>query len=200
MKRLLLAALLMAGISPAMAQSPSYPVGGLRTERAVGTVAMCLDSNGNAVPPVLCDQAPGYAKPFQPAGAEQRGTVVSFSPNSGASNPFPANATPSTAVGTGTTGAVTATMAATPGRTNWVCSVQVSALGGTATVGPITITGLKGGNTLTYQVASLASGNFLIIPFQPCFPASAVNTAIAAATTADGTASAVDVNILGYLQ
>lgn len=201
MKRLLLAALLIAGCSPAMAQvSPSYPVGGFASQRAPGYLELCLNSAGQAVPVGLCDQAPNVTKPFQFAIPEHRANVVTLSPNSGATNPFPANATPTTAVGVGTTGAVTATMAAVVGRTNWVCSVQVSAIGGTATVGPITVTGLKGGNTLTYQVASTAAGNFLIIPFQPCFPASAANTAIAAATTADGTATAVDVNIIGYIQ
>lgn len=200
MKRLFLAAVLIAGFSPAIAQQPSYPVGGIPSQRATGTVEMCLNSAGQAVPRALCDQAASIAKSQQPASPEHRADVVTISPNSGASNPFPSNATPTTAVGVGTTGAVTATMAAVPGKTNWVCSVQVSALGGVATVGPITVTGLKGGNTLTYQVASTAAGNFLIIPFQPCFPASAVNTAIAAITTADGTATAVDVNILGYIQ
>lgn len=204
MKRLstiALAAALSIAASACLAQTqPTWPVDGFNNTLASGTVALCMDSAGRAVPPALCDQTPSIARPLQPAATEHRATVVTISPNSGASNPFPANATPTTAVGVGTTGAVTATMAATPGKTNWVCSVQVSALGGTATVGPITIAGLKGGNTLTYQMASTASGNFLVIPFQPCFPASAVNTAIAAATTADGTATGVDVNITGYLQ
>jgi hypothetical protein len=201
MKRLFLAAVLVAGFSPAMAQvTPSWPVGGLASQRAPGYVELCVNSAGQAVPVAMCDQAPNVTGPNRVATPEQRANVVALSPNSGATNPFPSNATPTTAVGVGTTGAVTATMAATPGKTNWVCSVQVSAIGGTATVGPITVTGLKGGNTLTYQVASTAAGNFLIIPFQPCFPASAANTAIAAATTADGTATAVDVNIIGYLQ
>lgn len=200
MKRLILAALLIAGISPALAQQSSWPVGGFPGQRAPGSIALCLNSAGQAMPPALCDQAPSVAKPYQPASPDHRADVVTISPNSGASNPFPSNATPSTAVAAGTTGAVTATMAATPGKTNYICSLHVSAIGGTATVGPITVTGLKGGNTLTYQVAATASGNFLIVPFTPCFPASAVNTAIAAATTADGTATAVDVNIIGYLQ
>lgn len=200
MRRSLLALAFLVFAPAAWAQSPSYPVGGIPSQRAPGTVALCINSAGQAVPAAMCDQAPSFAKPYLPAGPEQRGEVVTISPNSGSPNGFPSNATPSTAVGTGTTGAVTATMAATPGKTNWVCQIQVSAIGGTATVGPIAVTGLKGGNTLTYQMASTASGNFLVIPFTPCFPASAINTAIAAATTADGTATAVDVNIMGYVQ
>src|SRR4051812_10008949 len=116
MKRLILAAVLIAGFSPAMAQqSPSYPVGGFASQRAPGYLELCLNSAGQAVPVALCDQAPNITKPYQFAAPEHRANVVSISPNSGASNPFPANATPTTAVGVGTTGAVTATMAATPG-------------------------------------------------------------------------------------
>ena len=204
MKRLsaiLLAAAVLVAASPSRAQqSPSYPVGGFASQRAPGVLALCLNSAGQAVPAAMCDQAAGISKPYSPASPEHRALVVTLSPNSGSTNGFPSNATPTTAVATGTTGAVTATMAATVGKTNYVCSVQVSAIGGTATIGPVTITGLKGGNTLTYQLASTAAGNYLPISFTPCFPASAVNTAIAAATTADGTASAVDVNILGYVQ
>lgn len=102
-------------------------------------------------------------------------------------------------VGTGTTGAVTGTLAAAAGRTTFICGFDVSVIGGTAAVGPITITGLIGG-TFTYQFSSLAAGNTLSRTFTPCIPASAVNTAIVTTTTADGTASAVDVNSWGYQQ
>lgn len=204
MKRLLSALAFAATVliaAPSFAQQVTYPVGGApQGQRSQGMTMMCLNSAGQSVPLALCDQWPGIAPSNLPARPEQRAEVVTLSPNSSAPNPFPSNATPSTAIGAGTTGAVTATMAATPGKTNYICQLQVSAIGGTATVGPITVTGLKGGNTLTYQVAATASGNFLVVPFTPCFPASAANTAIAAATTADGTASAVDVNIIGYLQ
>jgi len=39
------------------------------------------------------------------------------------------------AAGTGTTGAVTATLAGASGRTTFICGFQVSAIGGTATIG-----------------------------------------------------------------
>jgi hypothetical protein len=101
-----------------------------------------------------------------------------------------------TAVATGTTGAVSASMSAPASKLLFLCGFDVSAIGGTADVGPITVTGLTGG-TFTYHLASSAGGVTLNRSFSPCIPASAVNTAIVVATTADGTASAVDVNVWG---
>jgi hypothetical protein len=191
---------LLAAASSSLAQNtPQWPTG-TGNQSVPGYVADCLDSLGHAVPPALCDQSPGLTPPLAPATQYQRGQVVSISPNSGAANGFPANAIPTTGVGTGSTGAVTGTMSAIVGKTNYICTAQVSALGGTATIGPIQLTGLKGGNTLTYQITSLAAGNYIVIQFNPCFPASGTNTAISLATTADGSATAVDVNLVGYYQ
>jgi hypothetical protein len=106
---------------------------------------------------------------------------------------------PITSVATGTTGAVTATLAApTTGATNYICGFDVSAAGGTATVSPITVAGLLGGS-FTYQGIS-AGGTPFQHTFTPCVPASAINTAITVSTTADGTATAVDVQAWGYRQ
>lgn len=99
--------------------------------------------------------------------------------------------------GSGTTGAVVGTIAAAVGKTSYLCSFDVSAIGGTAAVGPIVVAGLIGGS-FTYQLSSTASGVTLTRHFTPCIPASAVNTAITITTTADGTASAVNVNATGY--
>ncbi len=112
--------------------------------------------------------------------------------------PNPTAAATVLAVGTGTTGAVTATMAGVANKTNYLCGVTISALGGTATIGPATITGLAGGTTFTLQLTSTATGNFFRQGFWPCIPANAANTAIAVVTTADGTATAVDVNMWGF--
>lgn len=111
---------------------------------------------------------------------------------------YPVGSTPITAVGTGTTGAVTATLAAAANTITYICGFDVSAIGGTATLGPITIATLTGGTTFTYQLASAAAGTTLGRTFTPCIPGNAVNSTIAVATTADGTASAVDVNAWGY--
>jgi len=91
--------------------------------------------------------------------------------------------------------AVTGTLAAAAAKTTYVCGFDVSAIGGTAAVGPVTVAGLVG-SSMVYQLSSLAAGNTLSRTFTPCVPASAVNTAI----TADGTATAVDVDSWGFQQ
>lgn len=101
-------------------------------------------------------------------------------------------------VGTGTTGAVVGTMPAVAGKTNYIAGFDVSAIGGTAAVGPIVLAGLLGGS-FTYELASSVAGVIISRSFTPPLPASAVNTAITVTTTADGTASAVAVNVWGYV-
>lgn len=115
------------------------------------------------------------------------------------SSALPSGSTAIIGVGTDTTGAVVGTLAAAAGKTTYICGLDVSAIGGTATIGPIVVAGLKGGS-FTYQLAATASGNTLSRTFTPCLPGSAANTAITVTTTADGTASAVDVNSFGYQQ
>src|ERR1700722_6329102 len=56
-------------------------------------------------------------------------------------NSYPAGSTPITGNGTGTTGAVVGTLAAAAAKTTYICGFAVSAVGGTAAVGPITIAG-----------------------------------------------------------
>ena len=108
-------------------------------------------------------------------------------------------ATPITGNATGTTGAVVGTLAAAASKTTYICGFDVSAIGGTAAVGPITVAGLKGSSAV-YQLASTAAGVTLGRTYSPCIPASAANTAITITTTADGTASAVSVNSWGFQQ
>jgi hypothetical protein len=148
-------------------------------QRAIpGAVASCLDISGNAVP---CSSV----------------TPLPVTVTSQSSGGFPAGSTAITGNATGTTGAVTGTLTSASGQTAYICGFAVSALGGTATVGPITIA-----NTLTanmvYQFASSAAGQTLTQTFTPCIPASATNTNITVTTTADGTATAVDVNSWGF--
>src|SRR5262252_6200679 len=50
----------------------------------------------------------------------------------------------------GSTAAVVGTLAARAGVTTYICGFNVSAIGGTATVGPITVAGLIGSNQV-YQ-------------------------------------------------
>lgn len=100
----------------------------------------------------------------------------------------------------GSTAAVVGTLAATAGKFTNICGFNVQAIGGTATVGPITIAGLVGASQV-YQTdvnSATVGKNVASATFWPCIPASAVNTAITITTTANGTATAVDVNSWGY--
>jgi hypothetical protein len=97
---------------------------------------------------------------------------------------------------TGTTGAVVGTLAAAAGKTTYICGFSIDAVG-TGAIGPITVAGLLGGSMI-FQLTAAAGGAFRDKTFSPCIPAIAVNTAITVTTTADGSASAVDVNSWGY--
>jgi hypothetical protein len=184
---------------PAWAQSAFPDPQG--AQAVPGAVVMCLTAQGKAVPCPFSDllPQPDVTLPFVGASADKKAQVVAISPNSGAPRQYPSNAIPITGNATGTTGAVVGTLAASPGRTTWICGFDVSAIGGTAAVGPITVAGLVG-SSMVYQIASSAGGVTLNRTYTPCIPASAVNTAITITTTADGTATAVDVNSWGFQQ
>jgi hypothetical protein len=101
---------------------------------------------------------------------------------------------------TGTTGAVVGTLAAVAGKVTYICGFEVDAIGGTAAVGPVTVAGLVG-SSMVFQGSSTAAGGAVAKhDFAPCVPASNLNTAITVTTTADGSASAVDVNSWGFQQ
>ena len=138
--------------------------------------------------------------------AAQSSNNYCFNPNGSQANnnqwlPCPAVAT-ITGNATGTTGAVVGTLAGVAGKTTYICGFDVQAIGGTATVGPVTVAGLVG-SSMVYQtdVNSATVGKTVAQKlFTPCVPASAQNTAITVTTTANGTASAVDVNSWGFQQ
>lgn len=139
---------------------------------------------------------------YQVCSAASGSTICSFQPLD-LMHPLPVTLTPPgagiTGNATGTTGAVVGTLAAATGKTTYICGFDVTAVGGTAQVGPIAVAGLVGGSAV-YYLASSAAGTVLPVRYTPCIPASAVNTAIIITTTADGTASAVTVNSWGYQQ
>jgi hypothetical protein len=110
---------------------------------------------------------------------------------------FASNVTAIAGNAAGTTGAVVGTLTATSTTTAYISGFTVSAIGGVAAVGPITVAGLAGGSQI-YQMNSLAAGNTLTVNFTQPIPASAVNTNITVTTTADGTATAVNVNSWGF--
>lgn len=176
--RLLAFISLLLGALPAMAQSPNtdtyfYTPGGGGVNGALG---MCLNTTNKAVP---CSAA-------------------NVQPSPVSTTPYPVNpatsvaATPVTASATGTTGAVTATLPATGGKTTYLCSVQVGEAGtGTATA---TATSTVSG-TLNYVVT--APGNFTVT-YNPCVPANAAAQSIAIATAANASATAVAVTATGF--
>lgn len=180
----LLACAALWAAAPARAQS-TYPTPQPNIN-VPGMVEMCPTLVGNYVP---CGSA----------GAQPRSVTVTGGPVPVAPSAYPPGAIPITGNATGTTGAVVGTLAAKTGATTYLCWLDVSALGGTATVGPITVAGVVG-SSIVYQFSSTAAGATLSRTFTPCIPASAVNTAITITTTADGTATNVDVNSGGYQQ
>lgn len=166
---------------PATAQNFWTTPGGSGVNGAVG---MCLNASNQAVP---CGAAGVVPSPV---------TV----------GPYPSNVTtnvaanPITGNAAGSTAAVVGSLAGAAGKTTYICGFNVQAIGGTATVGPITVAGLVGSSQV-YQtdVNSATVGKTVAQQtFNPCVPASAANTPITVTTTANGTATAVNVNSWGY--
>lgn len=128
---------------------------------------------------------------FALAAAQAQGVIV----GNGGGVPISGNAA-------GNTAAVVGTLAAATGKTTYICGFNVQAIGGTATVGPITVAGLIGGSQVYQTDVNSATVGKKVAgeTFSICIPASAQNTAITVTTTANGTATAVDVNAWGFQQ
>lgn len=173
-----LAALLAAGAALAQTNFPTQTP----NINASGSVDMCQNSTGVVV---ACSELTPLAV-----------KVISGIPSS----PYPRGSYPASGNASGSTAAVVGTLAASPGKTTYICGFNVQAIGGTATVGPIVVAGLNGGSQ-TYQtdVNSATVGKTVALAsFQPCIPAATLNTAITITTTANGTATAVNVNSWGF--
>lgn len=145
----------------------------------------------NTTPPTLTDAQAGWVQ------CDSTGAIKVTGATSGGA--FPAAATPISGNATGTTGAVVGTLAGAASKTTYICGFSVSAIGGTAAVGPITVAGLVGASQV-YYLSSSVSGTTMNVPFSPCIPSSAANTSITITTTANGTATGVAVNSWGYRQ
>lgn len=160
------------------------------TQGQSGTIPNCIGV-GTATPlPVTSTPSAGVG----PATTANSQSIIQNSQ-------YPANSVggpaPVASAADGTTGAVSVSLAATASTTAYICGFNVSAVGGTATVGPIAVSGLLGG-TQRYEMNSAATPVMLSQSFSPCIPASAVNTPIGVTTVANGTATAVHVNAWGY--
>lgn len=166
----------MLSLATAAAQTPNITGNEFATQTAGKTVPGAMQ--------MCINPATGYAVPC---------------PGSGAGGTVNASATQIQGNAQGSTAALVGTLAAAAGKTTYICDFDVSAIGGTAAVGPVTIAGLLGGSKV-YQMSSSAGGVLLSRNWSPCLPASAPNVPITVTTTADGTATAVDVNSSGFRQ
>lgn len=121
---------------------------------------------------------------------------------------YPTGATPVTSSATGTTGAITATLAGAASKTTYICGFFYTGTNATAanTATNLTITGTING-TLNFGFATLAAA--ATVPnnqpldeaFTPCVPASAVNTSIVVNGPALGAgATLATVTAWGYQQ
>jgi hypothetical protein len=114
--------------------------------------------------------------------------------------PYPVGAVPITASATGTTAATTATLAGTTGKTTYVCGYSIRANATANTNVTNTLTGVISGtmSSAMWVPANTAGLGVDEQIFQPCIPASAANTAIAAVSGAPGTGGVVTVKAWGF--
>jgi hypothetical protein len=172
MRKIMLAlvALLCLQALPALAQSPNtdtyfYTPGGGGVNGALG---MCLNASNKAVP---CNAANVLPSPV---------TVGPFPSNTATG----AAATPITASATGSTGAISATLAAAAGKFTYLCGFNYQGSQTTAAVSAnIVVTGTVTA-TMNFGFVNLVTGAAspqpppVIQNFTPCVPSSAVNTPI----------------------
>jgi hypothetical protein len=116
------------------------------------------------------------------------------------SSQYPSGAVPVTASATGTTGATTATLAASASIKTYICGFSIRANATSAATANSTVTGtITGTLNFTQWTAPLASGIGLTEQvFMPCVPSSAINTGIAVISAAPGTGGVVSVSAWGY--
>lgn len=101
--------------------------------------------------------------------------------------------------GSGTTGATTSTLTATASSTVFICGFRVDSQATAATSATMTIAGLLGGTmTMLQPVAASPNVASFTQDFNPCLPASAVNTNIVVTSAAAGTGGVTRVNAWGY--
>jgi len=160
---------------------------------ASGTVVTSISSNGifqvnasgfSAVQVFGTNIVSGTAN-VSMEGSTGVSTVMADNPFPVASTTvYPLTATPVTGTGTGSTGAISATLSAGTTQVTYLCGFSFQGSNATAAVNSnISVTGLSGG-TLNFGYTALAAGAAVPQPppithrFNPCLPSSAVNTAV----------------------
>jgi hypothetical protein len=187
MRRLLLSLAALASVAHAQTLPTTQP-----NINTTGFVQMCASGSGAYVP---CDSPgalPQSVRIVQP-------TSLPITP----SVQYPLGAIPITASATGTTAATTATLAAIPGRTTYLCGLSIRANATAAATGNATVTGtITGTLNFTQWTAPLASGLGITEPSigSFCIPASGTNQAIAVVSAAPGSGGVVSVSAWGYQQ
>jgi hypothetical protein len=127
-----------------------------------------------------------------PAGTAHIGTVGTA--------PYPDTAVPYTSSTTGTTTAITATLAGAASVTTYICGFSVRANATAAQTNNIVVSGTVSGSlNFTQWTAPLATGLGVSEQiFSPCIPASAANTSIVVTTGAAGASGTISVAAWGY--
>jgi len=99
----------------------------------------------------------------------------------------------------GTTSAVVATLAAPAnGATNYLYGYTISGVGSAAAVVPVTISGILNGSIVVQVPIPITPGGVVVSQsFGIGISANGANTAIVLTTTADATATAIDVGLYG---
>jgi hypothetical protein len=112
---------------------------------------------------------------------------------------YPSGATAVQGSNVGTTAATATTLAATASITNFVCQISIRANATAAATGNATLSDGTKTYNFTQWTAPAASGLGVVEEiFNPCYPASAVNTAWTLTSAAPGTGGVVSVAISGY--
>jgi hypothetical protein len=182
-KYLLIASALFALSSPALAQTTTGNEFGTgqNGKTVEGTVQMCLNASGIAVPVDAAGLNCGNSGGNGPPGSVQATGVFAGADTSTAS----------------------AALGATVNKTNYACSLTITGLGATALTPVVaTIAGLIGGNTLSYTyifpAGATTAATPLVINFSPCIAASAANSAITATVPGAAGNTATQINITGF--
>jgi hypothetical protein len=159
-----------------------------------------LNTTAQAPIPVIAGTLPSTQTPVTTGSTTKAQTDLNGNLYANPVSQYPAGSTPLAATATFPSGTTTATLTGTLTTTVYVCGYSFRANATAASNVTNSITGLLGGTRSDAMwVAPLASGIGIDEQvFMPCTPASAVNTAIAAAMPAIGSGGFGTVNIWGY--
>ena len=140
-----------------------------------------------------CAQAPPT-----PAVATQQPQPVTFSAQNLFIAPYPLNAVPVQASGTGTTAAINLSLPGASGKTTYLCGFSYWTSATAATFGTLTVTNIQTTMSFEQPVGAIPAVLELSKTFSPCIPASAANTAVNINGVAPGTGGVGTAAAWGY--